>query len=150
MFDKVFHSHTRFNVNMARIAGLMSLALSGDRQSFMQYGDVSADIFRFIVVFLHATAEDLVRSQLPGNTTFSFGSGRDIDKAFKRAGFDSSPLKPLYPPLFRPSPCQYLKSSERSIKRGENSRNALNFVKTFLAAPRCPCTCADKEKGPDE
>jgi hypothetical protein len=101
MINKVFYSHTRFNVNMARIAGLMSLALSGDRQpkSFMQYEGVKADIFRFIVVFLHATVEDLVRTQLPHNRSFSFQSGADIDKAIKHAGFDSSSLKPLYPTL---------------------------------------------------
>ena len=101
MIDKVFHSHIRFNVNMARIAGLMSLALSGDRQpnSFMQYEGVKADIFRFIVVFLHATVEDLVRTQLPHNRSFSFQSGTDIDKALKHAGFDSSSLRPFYRPL---------------------------------------------------
>jgi hypothetical protein len=101
MIDKVFHSHTRFNVNSVRIAGLMDLALSGVRlpNSFTQYGGVSADIFRFIVVFLHATVEDLVRTQLPNNKKFSFQSGADIDKALKHAGFDSTSLKPLYRPF---------------------------------------------------
>jgi len=90
-------------VNMARIAGLMTLAMSGEGQfkptGFMQYEGVSADIFRLIVVFLHATVEDLVRSQRPGNKKFSFQSGTDIDKALKHAGFDPSSLKPLYRPL---------------------------------------------------
>ena len=103
MIEKIVRSHTRFNVNMARIGGLMKLAMSGEGQfkptGFMRYEGVSADIFRLIVVFLHAAVEDLVRSQLPGNKKFSFQSGPDIDKAFKRAGFDSSSLKPLYRPL---------------------------------------------------
>jgi hypothetical protein len=103
MTDKIIRSHTRFNLNMARIAGLMKLAMSGEGQfkpiGFMKYEGVSADIFRLIIVFLHAAVEDLVRSQLPGNKQFSFQSGSDIDKALKKAGFDSSSLKPLYPPL---------------------------------------------------
>jgi hypothetical protein len=103
MIEKVIRSHTRFNVNMARIGGLMKLAMSGEGEfkptPFMQYEGVAADIFRLIVVFLHATVEDLVRSQLPGNKKVSFQSGPDIDKALKRAGFDPSSLKPLYRPL---------------------------------------------------
>jgi hypothetical protein len=103
MIEKVARSHARFNVNMARIAGLMKLVMSDEGQfkptGFMKYEGVSADILRLIVVFLHAAVEDLVRSQLPDNKSFSFQSGRDIDKAIHRAGFDSSSLKPLYPPL---------------------------------------------------
>jgi hypothetical protein len=49
--------------------------------------------FRFIVVFLQATVEDLVRIQLPNTKKFSFQSGAEIDKALKHAGFDSSSLK---------------------------------------------------------
>jgi hypothetical protein len=103
MIEKVVRSHRRFNVNMARIGGLMKLAMSGEGQfkptGFMQYEGVSADIFRLIVVFLHAAVEDLVRSQLPRNKNFSFQSGSDIDKVLKHAGYDSSSLKPLYRPL---------------------------------------------------
>jgi hypothetical protein len=81
----------------------MKLAMSGEGQfkptGFMQYEGVSADIFRLIVVFLHAAVEDLVRSQLPRNKNFSFQSGSDIDKVLKHAGYDSSSLKPLYRPL---------------------------------------------------
>jgi hypothetical protein len=103
MFEKIVRSHRRFNVNMARIGGLMKLVMSDEGQfkstAFMHYGGVSADILRLIVVFLHATVEDLIRSQLPGNKKFSFQSGPDIDKALKHAGLDSSSLKPLYRPL---------------------------------------------------
>ena len=103
MIKNVVRSHTRFNLNMARVAGLMKLATSSDGElrltGFMTYDGVGADIFRLIVVFLHATVEDLVRSQLPAKRQFSFQSGTDIDKALRRAGFDSSSLKPLYRPL---------------------------------------------------
>jgi hypothetical protein len=103
MIEKVFRSHKRFNLNMARIAGLMKLVTSGDGElkptGFMTYEGVGADIFRLVVVFLHATVEDLVRSQLPPKRQFSFQSGTDIDKALRHAGFDSSSLKPLYRPL---------------------------------------------------
>jgi hypothetical protein len=103
MIEKVVLSHTRFKVNMARITGLIKLVMPGEGQfkptSLMQYEGVSADIFRLIVVFLHATVEDLVRSQLPGNKKFSFQSGSDIDKAIRHAGFDASSLEPLYGPL---------------------------------------------------
>jgi hypothetical protein len=100
---KVFWAHRRFILNMDRIAGLMKLVTSNEGEfkptSFMTYEGVSADIFRLIVVFLHASVEDLVRSQLTGKRQFSFQSGSDIDKALKSAGFDPSPLKPLYRPL---------------------------------------------------
>jgi hypothetical protein len=52
-----------------------------------------------IVVFLHATVEDLVRSELPERTKFTFSSGADIDKALRKAGFNPEPLKEIYPPL---------------------------------------------------
>jgi len=95
MFEKIVRSHRRFNVNMARIGGLMKLVTSDEGQfkstAFMHYEGVSADILRLIVVFLHAAVEDLIRSQLP---KFSFQSGPDIDKALKHAGLDSSSLKP--------------------------------------------------------
>src|SRR6516225_5684178 len=58
MFEKIVRSHRRFNVNMARIGGLMKLVTSDEGQfkstAFMHYEGVSADILRLIVVFLHA------------------------------------------------------------------------------------------------
>ena len=103
MSEKVLWAHGRFILNMGRIAGLMKLVMSNEGEfkpaSFMTYEGVSADIFRLIVVFLHASVEDLVRSQLTGKRLFSFQSGSDIDKALKSAGFDPSPLRPLYRPL---------------------------------------------------
>ena len=95
MSEKVSWAHRRFIFNMDRIAGLMKLVTSNEGEfkptRFMTYEGVSADIFRLIVVFLHASVEDLVRSQLTGKRQFSFQSGSDIDKALKSAGFDPSP-----------------------------------------------------------
>jgi hypothetical protein len=88
---------------MNRISGLMALAMSNDGQfkptAFMTYTGVSADIFRLIVVFLHATVEDQIRSNIPRNRAFSFQSGTDIDRELKHAGFNAAPLRPLYRPL---------------------------------------------------
>jgi hypothetical protein len=101
--DKALLAHKRYSINMKRIAGLMSLAVSNEGQfksaGFMKYEGVSADLYRMIVVFLHATTEDLVRSQLQPSAKFTFSSGNDIDKALRKAGFDPDPLKALYPPL---------------------------------------------------
>jgi hypothetical protein len=103
MIRKVLNAHRRFVLNMARIAGLMKLVMSDEGEfkatGFMTYEGVSADILRLLVVFLHASVEDLVRSQLTGQKRFSFQSGTDIDNTLRRAGFDPSPLKILYRPL---------------------------------------------------
>jgi hypothetical protein len=81
----------------------MKLAISGEDQfkptGFMTHEGISADLFRMIVVFLHATVEDLVRSHLPPRTRFTFSSGNDIDKALRKAGFDPTPVQALYKPL---------------------------------------------------
>jgi hypothetical protein len=46
MIEKIVRSHTRFNVNMARVGGLMKLATSGEGQfkptGFMQYEAVGS------------------------------------------------------------------------------------------------------------
>lgn len=57
---------SRFFMNMARISGLMKLMFSDIDQlkpsGFSLYEGASADIFRTIVVFLHATFEDVLRT----------------------------------------------------------------------------------------
>jgi hypothetical protein len=133
MIEKVVRSHTRFNVNMARIAGLMKLALSGDGElkptGFMTYEGVNADIFRLIVVFLHAAVEDLVRSQLSANRQFSFQSGADIDKALRHAGFDSNSLKPLYRPL-----TAMAKRRTRIVHEADLASNSSTIVEPWSVA----------------
>jgi hypothetical protein len=101
--DKAMLAHTRYSLNMMRVAGLMTLATSNEGQfkptGFMTCEGICADLFRMIVVFLHATVEDLVRSQLRPKTKFTFSHSNDIDKALRKAGFDPGPLEGLYPPL---------------------------------------------------
>jgi hypothetical protein len=91
----------RFHLNMGRINGLVKLALSDlDLTRPFQIDGAKADILRSIVVFLHATFEDVLRRHLPKpNKSLSFYSGNDIDKALKLSGIDVKPFKPLYPPL---------------------------------------------------
>jgi hypothetical protein len=80
-----------------------------DREEFkpsgiLQSKGARADIFRSIVVFLHATFEDAVRSQIPRekpNNPWNFSAKADLDKALKRAEIDASPFKNLYPPLMQ-------------------------------------------------
>ncbi len=58
----------RFLVNMGRVSGLVKLVSSDIDQlrptGFGQYEGAGADILRSVVVFLHATFETLLRSQI--------------------------------------------------------------------------------------
>lgn len=89
---------------MGRINGLVKLVFTDLDQlrptgPFQSEG-IRADILRAIVVFLHATFEDVLRSQVPKpNKSLSFYSRSDIEKALKESGIDSKPFQPLYPPL---------------------------------------------------
>ena len=94
----------RFHLNMSRINSLVKLLCSDFDQvkptGLFKSSGTRADILRAIVVFLHATFEDVLRSQLPKpNKNLSFYSHTDIDKALKLSGIDAKPFKPLYPPL---------------------------------------------------
>ena len=94
----------RFRLNMERIHGLVKL-IHGDiallkPTGFVQSEGPRAEILRAIVVFLHATFEDVLRSRArPYNKKFAFYSGADLDKILRRCRLDPSPFKPLYPPL---------------------------------------------------
>jgi hypothetical protein len=89
---------------MGRINGLMKLIFSNidslrPSEPFRSEG-ARADILRTIVVFLHATFEDLLRTRArQPNKKMSFYSGADIDKVLRQSGLDPRPFKPLYPPL---------------------------------------------------
>lgn len=93
----------RFGLNMKRIHGLVQLLESNESLKpvgIFHSAGARADILRSVVVFLHATFEDMLRSRLPKpNKSFSFYSSADLDKALKRSGIDATPFKPLYPPL---------------------------------------------------
>ena len=95
--------YQRFNLNMRRTGGLVALAFKEEKErnptALLEITGASADLLRFVVVFLHASVEDSVRSIVPKGGNFCFYKGTDIDKALKRASLDSAPLKELYPPL---------------------------------------------------
>jgi hypothetical protein len=101
--DSVTRMYQRFNLNMRRIGGMVALAFKDERErnptALLEVTGTSADLLRFVAVFLHASVEDSVRSIVPKGGNFCFYKGTDIDKALKRAGLDSAPLKELYPPL---------------------------------------------------
>src|ERR1700674_4168983 len=103
MYEKVLLAHKRYVINSNRINRLMDLAITNPGETkpkmFMTYSGVSADIMRAIVVFLHATVEDLIRTQIPKNEKFTFQGRGDIEKAMKRIGRSAVPLRRLYNPL---------------------------------------------------
>jgi hypothetical protein len=90
---------------MGRISRLINLVVSGDidqlkPSGFCQYDGVSADLFRSVVVFLHATLEELVRTLTQRTEkAWSLYSGTDIDKRLTQASIDPQGFKSLYPPL---------------------------------------------------
>jgi hypothetical protein len=95
----------RFNHNMARISGLTKLIFSDLEQlkpvePFKSDG-VRADILRAIVVFLHATFEDVIHSHLPNTKNKSFYSINDIKKALKKNNIDENLFQSLLPHLSR-------------------------------------------------
>jgi hypothetical protein len=95
---------TRFRLNMERINGLAKLIYSDiallKPTGFAKSEGPRADILRAIVVFLHSTFEDVLRSRAyPYDKKFTFYSGADIDKILRKCRLDPTPFKPLYSPL---------------------------------------------------
>jgi hypothetical protein len=95
---------TRFTLNMERIHSLIKLIHSDIEQlkptALFRSEGPRADILRAIVVFLHATFEDVLRtgsSRKKG--PLNFHSGADITKALKNWQLSPKPFEPLYPPL---------------------------------------------------
>jgi hypothetical protein len=95
----------RFLLNMRRISGLVRVTLLDHEElkpsGILQSKGARADIFRSIVVFLHATFEDAVRSQIPRkkpNIPWNFYAKADLNKALEWAEIDASPSKPICAP----------------------------------------------------
>jgi hypothetical protein len=103
MYEKTLLAHKRFSANMRRVSRLINLAMSNQGQfkavGFWTYDEIGADIFRVIVVFLHAAVEDLVRSHVVRPRSFTFSVADDIFKALRKANYDPSPLEELRKPL---------------------------------------------------
>jgi hypothetical protein len=95
----------RFLLNMKRISGLIKLVMLDvdvlkPPGLFESSKGPRADVLRAIVVFLHATFEDFLRSMTPPyRGKWNFYSDVDIDKALRRRRLDPAPFKALYPPL---------------------------------------------------
>jgi hypothetical protein len=94
----------RFRLNMQRISELVQLLSSNEAlkptTAFGNSSGARADILRAIVVFLHATFEDALRSHIPKpGRSLSFYSRTDLDKALKYSGLNCTPFRSLYPPL---------------------------------------------------
>lgn len=104
MTTKVELAQVRFLLNISRINGLVRLLNSTEAlkpAGLMQSEGTRADILRSIVVFLHATFEDFVRSHIrnPKKQSWCFNSGSDLDKALKLSGIEPKPFKSLHPTL---------------------------------------------------
>jgi hypothetical protein len=121
-------AHKRFLSNMQRVERLMRLVTSGEGQfkpvGFWTYDGVAADVYRMIVVFLHAATEDLIRSFLPRKPKFQFSSANDIFNALKRAGHDSSRLQEIKRPLD-----ELAKRRIRIVHYGDLKENAVEVEK---------------------
>jgi hypothetical protein len=97
-------TRARFTTNMARIGAITSFLHSGveglEQTSPLDTEGVRADILRAVVVFLHATTEDFIRSSLPRpNKRFTFSSASDIEKALRKLSVDPVQFKDLLPAL---------------------------------------------------
>ena len=79
-----------------------------------------ADLLRMLVVFLHATIEDLVRSHLRRpNKQFTFSSVTDIEKALKQLNIKVSLFADLLPAL-----TQMAKRRNRIVHRADLEEHA--------------------------
>jgi hypothetical protein len=93
-----------FTANMARVAGLTRLIYTGHEAlkptSIFKHEGVGADLFRAVVVFLHATFEGMLRAHIPNpSKTIAFSGPSDINKALKMSNIDPAPFRHLYKPL---------------------------------------------------
>jgi hypothetical protein len=94
----------RFMTNMSRIAAITTFLHSGvaglEQTGLFRSEGVRADLLRAVVVFLHASFEDFVRSHFrKPNKKVSFSSNSDIERALKRLKVEPALYKDLFPPL---------------------------------------------------
>jgi len=97
-------NRVRFLANMVRIAAITRFINSGvpglEQAKFVRSGGVRADLLRAVVVFLHASLEDFVRSHLrKPNKAISFTSNSDIARALTRIKVRPGLFTDLCPPL---------------------------------------------------
>jgi hypothetical protein len=126
--------NARFQPNMERINGLAKLVVSDvdflRPALFQDSQGVRADILRAIVVFLHATFEDVLRTQAGrDNKNWTFYSGVDIDKVLRKIALNPAPFKPLYPPL-----TQMAKRRNRIVHEADLVKKMDSAVKAWTIA----------------
>jgi hypothetical protein len=102
--DRREAAKARFTRNMGRIGAISRFLDSGveglEKATPLQSEGVRADILRAVVVFLHATTEDFIRSGLPRpNKKFTFSSAADIQKTLIKVSVDPAQFKDLFPAL---------------------------------------------------
>lgn len=94
----------RFQTNMRRIGAITTFLYSGVEgvkpTAMFRSEGVRADILRAVVVFLHATVEDFVRSHLSRkNKKFHFYSADDIRRVLSKLRVEPTLFADLFPPL---------------------------------------------------
>jgi hypothetical protein len=97
-------TNLRFQMNMGRISAITTFLHSGvaglEHTGLFRSEGVRADLLRAMVVFLHASIEDFVRSHFrKPNKKVSFSSNSDIERALKRLKVAPALFKDLFPPL---------------------------------------------------
>jgi hypothetical protein len=97
-------NRVRFLASMGRLAAITRFINSGvpglDQTGFVRSEGVRADLLRAVVVFLHASIEDFVRSHLrKPNKNISFTSNSDIMRALNRIKVQPALFTDLFPPL---------------------------------------------------
>lgn len=103
MYERAERAHKRFVTNLTRIQSLFDVAFtrssSFDPAGAVAMESVSGDLMRAIVVFLHASTEDYIRTNLRPNYKFTFSGEADVEKACVRHSFDSASLASFLPHL---------------------------------------------------
>jgi hypothetical protein len=144
MSEKADLLETRFRLNLNRISELVRLLSSNDALKpttvFGNSSGARADILRAIVVFLHATFEDALRSHIPKpGRSLSLYSRTDLDKALKSSGIDATPFRSLYPPLTQMAKRRKRIVHEADLLRGDAHEWSMvddwQLIMWFLAVP---------------
>jgi hypothetical protein len=120
----------RFKTNMQRI-GAISTHLHSEAAGLGPAGlsveGVKADLQRAVVVFLHATVEDFVRSHIKRQSAkFTFSSASSIKRVIERLGVDPNKFNDLYPAL-----SQFAKRRNQIVHYADLDEKAHEAVKPW-------------------
>jgi hypothetical protein len=124
----------RFLTNMRRINAITTFLHSDiaemKRTGLFRSEGVRADLLRTLVVFLHASLEDFVRSHLrKPNKKVSFSSTVDISRALSRLGLDANAFSDLFPPIIQLTNRRHRIVHRADLNDGQNdSASAWEFI----------------------